>query len=126
MIAFDANVLFYSLDSTEAAKHTAALDLISQCLTDDEPPCLLWQVACETPAWLRRRQAEGLLTNDQIENSLQDVRAGMSFVVPTPHTLMIALALYKSHSLSHWDSLLLAACTTAGVDTLYSETCPAK
>lgn len=25
------------------------------------------------------------------------------------------------YSLSHWDSLLLAACATAGVDTLYSE-----
>ena len=25
------------------------------------------------------------------------------------------------YSLSHWDSLLLAACVDAGVDTLYSE-----
>jgi predicted nucleic acid-binding protein len=29
--------------------------------------------------------------------------------------------LSSRYSLSHWDSLLLAACEDAGVDTLYSE-----
>lgn len=32
-----------------------------------------------------------------------------------------ALELYERFSLSHWDSLLLAACADAGVTRLYSE-----
>lgn len=31
------------------------------------------------------------------------------------------MELYARFQLSHWDSLLLAACLEAGVDTLYSE-----
>lgn len=33
----------------------------------------------------------------------------------------ISLGLTSRHSVSHWDSLLIAACIEANVDTLYSE-----
>ena len=33
----------------------------------------------------------------------------------------IAFDLHSRFSLSHWDSMLLAACKDAGIDTLYSE-----
>lgn len=33
----------------------------------------------------------------------------------------MSFELQKHHSLSHWDSLLIAARVSAGIDTLYSE-----
>lgn len=33
----------------------------------------------------------------------------------------LAMQLYSRYSLSHWDSLLVAACQEAGVTSLYSE-----
>ncbi len=35
--------------------------------------------------------------------------------------LQVSLELGRRYSLSHWDSLVLAACLDAGIDSLYSE-----
>ena len=45
------------------------------------------------------------------------------FPVAMPSMSMIprSLGLTSRHSLSHWDSLLIAACIEANVETLYSE-----
>jgi predicted nucleic acid-binding protein len=42
-------------------------------------------------------------------------------VMPTAHAFETYFELYSRFSLSHWDSMLLAACKEAGVTTLYSE-----
>ena len=42
-------------------------------------------------------------------------------VMPSRSLLGRSLDLSSRYSLSHWDSLLLAACADAGVETLYSE-----
>lgn len=41
--------------------------------------------------------------------------------LPNVDVLTTALQLSALYSLSHYDSLLIAACIEAGVDTLYSE-----
>ena len=41
--------------------------------------------------------------------------------LPTHSVPGRALELHSRYSLSHWDSMLLAACIEAGVTTLYSE-----
>ncbi len=41
--------------------------------------------------------------------------------MPPVDTVERALTLSEKHALSHWDSMLLAACEAAGVDTLYTE-----
>jgi predicted nucleic acid-binding protein len=41
--------------------------------------------------------------------------------MPAPGVLDRALDLTDRHSLSHWDSMLIAACIEAGVNTLYTE-----
>jgi predicted nucleic acid-binding protein len=41
--------------------------------------------------------------------------------MPIPVVLDRALDLADQHSLSHWDSMLVAACLEAGVDTLHTE-----
>ena len=42
-------------------------------------------------------------------------------VLPKQSVLSASLTLSGRYSLSHWDSLLIAACLEAGVDTLYTE-----
>jgi predicted nucleic acid-binding protein len=42
-------------------------------------------------------------------------------VTPQHMTVLTALDLSRRDCLSHWDSMLLAACIEAGVTTLYSE-----
>lgn len=41
--------------------------------------------------------------------------------LPTTSILTASFELRKHHSLSHWDSLLIAACQEAGVTRLYTE-----
>ena len=41
--------------------------------------------------------------------------------IPTEAVFQISSDLRSRFSLSHWDSMLLAACKEAGVTTLYSE-----
>ncbi len=45
----------------------------------------------------------------------------LPIIYPTVDLLQQSLDLSAAHSLSHWDSLLLAACNEAGIRTLYSE-----
>ena len=45
----------------------------------------------------------------------------LPLILPTPDVLDKSLDLSSRYSLSHWDSMLLAACIEAGVDTLYTE-----
>ena len=42
-------------------------------------------------------------------------------ITPQHTTVLTALDLSRRYCLSHWDSMLLAACLEAGVTTLYSE-----
>ncbi len=54
-------------------------------------------------------------------NDIQSFRG--IFPIKTPRAVVFdhVLELYERFSLSHWDSLLLAACADAGVTRLYSE-----
>ena len=52
---------------------------------------------------------------------LQWLLDGFPLVSASTDILLQSLELCSRYSLSHWDSLLLAACLEAGVETLYSE-----
>lgn len=121
MIAFDANVLIDSMDDSNLVKHERALEWFTERLADPEVPALMWQVACETLAWLRRREAQKLLTGIQVESEIRQILSTFPVLIPTPEVLDASLALKNRYTLSHWDSRLLGACIVAGVDTLYSE-----
>ncbi len=45
----------------------------------------------------------------------------LPIIPPSAQVIDLALGLHSRHSLSHWDSLLLAACIEAGATILYSE-----
>lgn len=121
MIAVDTNVFVYAVDSDDPVKQGKALDLLAQLSSPQPAAVQLWQVACEFLGQLRRRMSQGLLSASQVESSFQRFLALFPLRFPSERTLHRSFDLMSRFSLSHWDSLLLAACKEAGVSTLYSE-----
>lgn len=121
MNAVDTNVLIYAVDSTEPQKSQAALDWIRRATAGSVALIVPWQVAVEFLACLRRWEAAGRITRADTELFLNRFVLSLPIVHPTKATLSSALELSKRFSLSHWDSLLVAACAEAGVTTLFSE-----
>jgi len=120
MIAIDTNVFIYSADDSDIAKHTIAKSLML-ARSGAGDTVLLWQVASEFLRWLRRAVEKGNVSQVGADHAFREVRDLFKLNPPTEQVLDIALDIYRRHSLSHWDSLLLAGCIDAGVDTLYTE-----
>lgn len=121
MKAVDTNVLIYAFDVHEGARHDQAAALL-EMLSDPDVECvLLWQAACEYLAYLRRQQSAKKLTQSDVDGELAGLLLAYPLKLPTPEVLHVSCDLLTRYTLSHWDSLLLAACIVAGVDTLYSE-----
>lgn len=121
MNAIDTNIFLYSVDDDEPTKQLRALALIERMESSSTPVVMLWQVAAEYLAGLRRWVRSGKLQPDLVETKLEELLALYDLVVPTRDVLGISLSLSGKYMLSHWDSMLLAACIDAGVSTLYSE-----
>jgi predicted nucleic acid-binding protein len=82
---------------------------------------LLWQVATEFLSVLRRWEDAGRVATADVVENFRDVRSMFTLRLPRIRTFRISEGLRLRFSLSHWDSMLLAACKEAGVDVLYSE-----
>ena len=120
MNAVDTNVLVYAIDSSEPTKQAQAIDLLNE-LIPSSTSLLLWQVAGEYLSCLRRFAAAGRFPHSDIEADMLDLLSMFPLVLPTEGVIPRSLSLTSRYSLSHWDSMLIAACIEAGIDTLYSE-----
>ena len=121
MNAVDTNVLIYSLDAAEPVKQTKARALLSGLMAGSTPTVLPWQVAGELLNGLRRWEAAGRISAANVEANFGDTLALFPLAIPMAKVFPKYFDLYSRFSLSHWDSMLLAACHEAGVTTLYSE-----
>ena len=121
MNAVDTNVLIYRLDHKEPAKQARAKVLLQRLRRNRSTTVTIWQVITETARWLRAQQLSGHFTSTQVRNYLRGFRQFFPISMPTQVILDRALDLADAHSLSHWDSMLVAACLEAGVDTLFTE-----
>jgi predicted nucleic acid-binding protein len=121
MNAVDTNVFVYALDDDEAAKQTRARELIDRLVLPPIETILLWQVAGELLSCLRKWESAGSITAADVEAHFQDVLSMFPLHIPTADVFDISFDLHARFSLSHWDSMLLAACKLAGAVTLFSE-----
>lgn len=121
MIAFDTNVLVYTLDRAAPAKRQVAIELLASNIGAVLP----WQVACEFVAATRKLGVGGLPPS-QAWSELDQFIAGFPVVYPSPGVLARARVLHTNEHVSFWDSMLIAACLEAGVTRLYSEDLPGK
>lgn len=121
MNAVDTNVLVYSLDVYEPAKQAKAQTLLADLGKTPSSNVLPWQVAGEFLNWWWKWQSRGQISTADVETRFRDALAMFPLVVPTARTFVPYFSLRARFSLSHWDTMLLAACKEAGVTTLYSE-----
>jgi predicted nucleic acid-binding protein len=115
MTAVDTNVLIYARDRRDERKMGIAQELIASL--DDG--VLLWQVACEY-LWASRKLSDQNHSVDAAFDDINKLREGWVTALPSWDVLDRAKSL-KSHGLSHWDALIVAACIEAHVDTFFSE-----
>jgi predicted nucleic acid-binding protein len=121
MNAIDTNVLVYFVDLDEPAKRTKAIDLLERLGAEETETVLPWQVAAEFLSCLRRWENEGKIERDDTLQHLARLESMFPLVFPAQSVLRSSLELSSRYSLSHWDSMIVAACIEAGVDTLYTE-----
>jgi predicted nucleic acid-binding protein len=61
------------------------------------------------------------MSTADVEANFRDVAALFPLRLPTAACFAVSFDLRSRYSLSHWDSMLLAACKEAGVDVLFTE-----
>jgi predicted nucleic acid-binding protein len=120
MNAIDTNILVYRLDRSDAGKQATARQLIRD-LGHQRETVLPWQVVAEFLRQLSSWRDQGRLTHEQVVRFFLALRGTFPIVTPTEAICERALELAEGHSLSHWDSMIVAACIEARVDTLYTE-----
>jgi predicted nucleic acid-binding protein len=121
MNAVDTNVLLYSVDRNEPTKQLKAQQLLIQLHSTTEPTVLLWQVLGELTQQLRRWRDQGKLAPADFSQQVRAFRHLFPLILPTAEVFDCAMGLAERFSLSHWDSMLLGACQTAGATRLYTE-----
>jgi len=120
MITLDTNVLVYRFDRTEPQMQSVARSLMRE-VAKQRDIVLLWQVAGEFLSQLTYWHHQKLLRHSDIVKAMRDLRYFFPVAMPTSGCIDKALDLRSRYSLSHWDSMLLAACLDAAVVTLYTE-----
>ena len=121
MNAVDTNVFVYALDDDEPAKQSKARGLIDRLV---QPPLITlipWQVLGEFLSCLRKWESAGRISAVDAQAHFHDVLNMFPLHIPTAKVFEVSFDLRSRFSLSHWDSMLMAACKEAGVATLYSE-----
>ena len=121
MNAVDTNVFVYALDTDEPIKQGKAQALFDGLVEAGRSTVLLWQVAGELLSNLRKREGDRRISAGEVESSFRKSLGMFPLAVPSVQLFSHYFDLRARFSLSHWDSMLLAACKEAGVTTLYSE-----
>ena len=121
MNAVDTNVFVYALDADEPVKQAKAQELFQRLTQASGSTVLPWQVAGELLSNLRKRESDGRISSGDVESRFRKFLAMFPLVIPNAPMFSTYFDLHARFSLSHWDSMLLAACKEAGVNTLYSE-----
>jgi predicted nucleic acid-binding protein len=107
----DTNLFVYA-QSQELDKASCAIKII------ENSPVISTQVINETISVLTKKYRFTLSEAHEIAESLLD----LCEVIPVDeHTIRKAILLAKNYSLSHWDSLIVAAALLANCNVLASE-----
>jgi predicted nucleic acid-binding protein len=116
MNAVDTNILIYVNDQRDRTKQAIATSLVSS-LVDG---VLIWQVACEYLAASRKLESLGY-DRAQAYQYIRDLQQVWYTALLTWAVIDRAENLMSRFSLSHWDSMVVAACIEVNVQTLYTE-----
>jgi predicted nucleic acid-binding protein len=121
MNAIDTNLFVYAFDATDPLKQRQARAFFQGVFTSAEATVIPWQVAVELLARFRKWESAGKMTSDDVRARFGEFLNVWALALPTSKIFDASFRLRQRHSLSHWDSLLIAACQEAGATCLYSE-----
>lgn len=121
MNAIDTNIFAYTIDPEAPEKQATARRLLADLVRKPRETVLLWQVAVEFLACLRKAERKGRIPAEEVKGNLLEMLQLFSLKSPTARVFERSFLLHEHFSLSHWDSLLVAACQEAGVTRLYTE-----
>jgi predicted nucleic acid-binding protein len=121
MNAIDTNIFAYALDGTDPAKQARARAFVDGVFASADATIIPWQVAVELLACLRKWESGGKISGEEVQAHFSEFLTVWKLALPTVKLFEVSFQLRQRHSLSHWDSLLVAACREAGVTRLYSE-----
>lgn len=117
MNAIDTNVWVYAYDARDGSKRRKAQELIASL----RPILLPWQVGCEFIAAARKLEPSGF-TCQMAWEALDDIQAmAEAVLLPVRESWGATRHLQEQYGIAFWDALLVAACLSGGVETLYSE-----
>jgi predicted nucleic acid-binding protein len=114
----DTNILVYANDRSDAVKREKAKRLVLDGLAD-ERMALSTQVLGEFFVTVTRK-IRVPLPESEAEKEIRLLRAA-DIVDVDFHLVVRAIDISRRHSLSYWDSLIVAAAEKAGCAVLYSE-----
>jgi predicted nucleic acid-binding protein len=121
MIAIDTNVFVYAFDAAEPDKQSRAREFFQGMFASAEATVIPWQVAAELLARFRKWEAAGKMAGDDVRARFGEFLKVWRLALPTVEVFGVSFQIHALYSLSHWDSLLIAACKEAGAGRLYSE-----
>lgn len=113
---FDTNVLVYTIDRTEPAKRSVALDLVRGSMRE-QSLAISTQVMLEFYATVLRRR---LAAPEVATGLLQEWSQGTT-VSTTPELLWRAFEVQRRMGFSLWDATVIQAALDCGCEVLYTE-----
>jgi predicted nucleic acid-binding protein len=113
---FDTNILFYSIDARNAAKHSRARALIG--LADSRRVPILLQTFGELSNAVSKRHSALL---PQVEKLIHTASLLFAIIPMEFDDVAQALLIHGQHKIQFWDAVLWATARRAGCTTLFSE-----
>lgn len=112
----DTNILFYSLDASNAAKQAQASLLLQLMMNGNG--CLLLQTLGELCNSIARKRPHLL---SPVQRYLANAMNVYPIIPAGPLDISQALAAHNSHMLPFWDAMIWATAKRAGCNMLFSE-----
>ena len=116
----DTNIVVYSYDLDEPAKHAVALELLEN-LSGQGRLVFSSQVFNEFCSVMMRPSRPGRLAPDQLSIVLRELEALGEVVPVTASMTFRALGAMQRYGLSFWDALIWAAAAENGIPVIYTE-----
>ncbi len=115
----DSNLFVYLFDETDARKRAVATRLVAEGIASGEA-CISFQVVQETLSIVTGKLKKRASESDARE-LFENVLAPLWRSMPSPALYLLGLNLQARHSLSYYDSLIVAAALEAGCTRLLTE-----
>lgn len=116
IVTLDTNILYYAFDRQEVTKRKLARDIIARVLVQD---CTLTtQVLGEFLPVVRRKNSAAY---PDARALVEDWSSLVTMVNTTPDHLLVAADIAERYTLQFWDSVIIAAARSAGVEMMLTE-----